>query len=83
MFPLRNKVDHILDLFNNLHFDLICLTETWLKDNSAISASLNINNIRFVQLNRLGPHLGGGVGIIYKSNLNLINSTDLALEKSV
>ena len=63
MFPLfRNKVDHTFDLFNDLHFDLICLTETWLKDNYvAISASLNINNLSFAQLNRLGPHLGGGV----------------------
>ena len=73
---IRNKVDHSLDLFN----DLICLTETWLKDNDiAISASLNINNLSFSQLNRLGPHLGGGVGILYNTNINLINSTDLAL----
>ena len=56
----------------------------WLKDNDiAIYASLNINNLICAQLNRLGPLLGGGVGILYKSNLNLINSTDLALENKI
>ena len=56
----------------------------WLKDNDiAIYASLNINNLICAKLNRLGSHLGGGVGILYKSNLNLINSTDLALENKI
>ena len=55
---IRNKVDHTLDLFNDIHLDLICLTETWHKYNDvAISASLNINNLSFAQLNGLGPIL--------------------------
>ena len=48
---IRNKVDHTLDLFNDLHLDLICLTEIWLKDNDvAICASLNITNLNLIEL---------------------------------
>ena len=47
-----------------------------------MSASLSINNLSFAQLKRLGPLIGGSVGILFKYNPNLINSTDLALEIS-
>ena len=59
---LTNKADHLLDVFNDLDLDIICLTETWLLDSDrAVISQLTSDSITFIQLNRPGPHRGGGI----------------------
>ena len=75
---IRNKIEIILDLFNDLDLDFLCLTETWLSNNDTpIISSLNTDTHCFVHLPRDGLHLGGGIGLLYNKNIKLTNNKDL------
>ena len=77
---LTNNADHILDVFNDLDLVIICLPETWLLDlDKAVICQLTSHSLTFTQLNRPSPHRGGGIGILFKSNIKLITSNDLFL----
>ena len=75
---IRNKIEIILDLLNDLDLDFLCLTETWLSNNDTpIISSLNTDTHCFVHLPRDGLHLGGGIGLLYNKNIKLTNNKDL------
>ena len=80
---IRNKVDIVNDIFNEHNLDILCITETWLKDDDIpITSCLNTHYNSFIHLPRLGPHYGGGVGVIYKNSLKLACKIDLSLKHS-
>ena len=75
---IRNKTDIIIDLMHDLDIDILCITETWLSDNDIlIISSLNTKSLRFTHLPLPGPNYGGGIGVLYRNNINLIHSSDL------
>ena len=56
------------------HFDLIAITETWLSDDDlSISSHLTPNKFTLIQHNR--SKIGGGVALLYNSNLTVINTS--------
>ena len=56
------------------HFDLIAITETWLSDDDlSISSQLTPNKFTLIQHNR--SKIGGGVALLYNSNLTVINTS--------
>ena len=56
------------------HFDLIAITETWLSDDDlSISSQLTPNKFTLIQDNR--SKKGGGVALLYNSNLTVINTS--------
>ena len=56
------------------HFDLIAITETWLSDDDlSISSQLTPNKFTLIQHNR--SKKGGGVALLYNSNLTVINTS--------
>ena len=80
---IRNKVDIVNDIFNEHNLDILCITETWLKDDDIpIISCLNTHYNSFIHLPRLGPHYGRGVGVIYKNSLKLACKIDLSLKHS-
>ncbi|ESN97198.1 hypothetical protein HELRODRAFT_178316 [Helobdella robusta] len=50
-----------------IKFDLVAVTETWLRD--ATSALINLSGFKFVCVNRIG-NIGGGVGLFVRDGLN-------------
>jgi exonuclease III len=70
---LRNKTLSITDYAIENHIDIMAFTETWLspgnKDDSTI-ATLCPKGYNFMHLPR-STGTGGGVGLLYKSNLDL------------
>ena len=68
---LKNKAcilhDHVVE--NNI--DILGLTETWIKPyDSAVCANLTPNRYSFKNIHRPNQK-GGGVGLLYKSNLDV------------
>ena len=57
-------IDHI----NDCDYDIIGLSETWLRNNID-NAQIHINNFNFIRLDRINGR-GGGVGIFIKQNIN-------------
>ena len=51
-------------------------------DDIPIISCLNTHYNSFIHLPRLGPHYGGGVGVIYKNSLKLACKIDLSLKHS-
>lgn len=64
----RTDLDFLYD-----NFDLVALTETWLKDDtsSAVLAELVPRGYELKHCPRPGSRRGGGVGLIYRSSLNV------------
>ena len=49
---LTNKADHLLDVFNDLYLDIICLTETLLLDSDrTVISQLTSHSLTFTQSN--------------------------------
>lgn len=76
---LKNKAsilhDHVIE--NNI--DILGLTETWIKHyDSAVCADLTPNGYSFKNIHRPDKK-GGGVGILYKSNLDILFHPDKKL----
>ena len=66
-----NKVEDIKDLVVDKHLDLMCISETWLKDRGSESVLINLapptyKVKSYPRLNRVG----GGIAFIYKDNLH-------------
>ena len=73
---IRNKMDFITDYICEHDLDIIALTETWLTDDpkdTANTSKLTPEGYSFVHLPR-SDRQGGGVGVLYKSCINMIFS---------
>ena len=80
---VRNKTDIIIVLMHDLYIDIFCITETWLSDKDIpIISSLNTQSLKFTHLPRTGPNYGGGIGVLYRNNIKLIQSSYLHLDHS-
>ena len=68
-----NKTDSLSDYITTNDFDLIALTETWLQEDTPQSLIQDLvpNDYSIKHLPRQGARRGGGVGVIYKSNIDV------------
>ena len=54
---------------NSKEPDIICLTETWLK----ITTKFKISNYKIFRSDRFDQRLGGGVAILIKHNIRIVD----------
>ncbi|XP_060553020.1 uncharacterized protein LOC132714233 [Ruditapes philippinarum] len=78
---VKNKTIAICDFILSNDFDIVAITETWLSSSvdKVCSSELVPNGYKMKQVPRPAKMRGGGVAIIYKSNINfkvLTSSTD-------
>ena len=67
-----NKSTEVLEIFDENNVDVLCITETWLKENDTVRiAELTSLGHKFIHNPRLGKS-GGGVGLLYKPELTLL-----------
>ncbi|XP_071784465.1 uncharacterized protein [Asterias amurensis] len=67
-----NKPTEVLEIFDENNVDVLCITETWLKENDTVTiAELTSLGHRFIHNPRMGKS-GGGVGLLYKPELALL-----------
>ena len=66
-----NKSADILEVFNERNVDVMAITETWLKSKDTVTPSnLTSQGHKFVHNCRINKS-GGGVGLLYKPDVNL------------
>jgi len=68
-----NKSLAIADFILDQDLDILCITETWLKDNGATSyciSELTPPGFSFIHVPRPSAR-GGGVGLVYRSTINV------------
>ena len=75
---LLNKIDHLRDIINYSHPDVILLCETWL--NTRTIELVEINGYKLFSKNRI-DRIGGGVAILLKRELRSRCRDDLCVEK--
>ena len=63
---LRNKFSDLEDILNTNLYELIFITETWLKDTELSSTVINSQRYGIIRNDRKGH--GGGVAAIYNAN---------------
>ena len=71
---VRNKADTINDFITEHNLDILFLTETWLRSGNVDHAEISDlvpNGYSFQHIPRKTKHRGGGVGIIFKSELSI------------
>ena len=83
-FNVRSLPKHIDQLTNficglNLKFDVIGISETWMKENSPV---VQIPNYSFLCKGRQSK-AGGGVGLYVKSDLDFTIRDDLSIDQAV
>ena len=68
-----NKTDSLSDFISTNDFDLIALTETWLQEETPQSVIRDLvpDNYSIKHVPRPGTRRGGGVGVIYKSSIDI------------
>ena len=68
-----NKTDSISDYITTNDFDLVALTETWLQEGTPQSVLKDLvpDNYSIRHIPRPGGRRGGGIGIIYKSAIDI------------
>ena len=78
---LPKNHDSIVNLLKLLQFDfdVICLSETWLKDSGEM---YSIPNYSFVNKNRR-LRAGGGVGIYINNNVHYISRSDVSISDTL
>ena len=74
---LLNKIDHLRDIINYSHPDVILLCETWL--NTRTLDLVEIKGYKLVNKIRV-DRIGGGVGILMKKELRTRSRDDLCVE---
>ena len=74
---LLNKIDHLRDIINYSHPDVILLCETWL--NTRTLDLVEIKGYKLVSKIRV-DRIGGGVGILMKKELRTRCRDDLCVE---
>ena len=74
---LLNKIDHLHDIINYSHPDVILLCETWL--NTRTLELVEIKGYKLVSKVRV-DRIGGGVGILMKKELRTRSRDDLCVE---
>ena len=68
---IRNKTVDLVDYVYENKFDLVAITETWLRDiDDAIRVELCPDGYKFVDFPRVRCG-GGGIGLLYKNNLRV------------
>jgi exonuclease III len=69
---LNNKVENVMNFLEDYNISIFFVTETWLTDqNNNTTARIKDRGYRVYHTSRNGK-AGGGVGIIYKSSINLV-----------
>ena len=59
------------------------LTETWLIElDSTVISQLKSNSYKCTQVYRISGRFGGGVGILFKNNIELLDTSSLHLPES-
>jgi len=67
------KIPMVLDHFVESNLDVCLVTETWIKESDDITrGKLNVGGIKFLDQSRLARGIGGGTGILFKSNIHVI-----------
>ena len=68
-----NKAESLCDFITTYDFDIIALTETWVKNDtpSAVMCDLIPQGYSIKQLPRPGQRRGGGVALIYRSSIQV------------
>ena len=77
-------------MINEYQFDIVALTETWLRDDKDLLDYVKISSYNFVYRNREQKH-GGGVGAYLKEkldfkireDLNTLDTTIMAMNKKI
>ena len=73
---VRNKVDSISQSIIDSKYLITAITETWLTYNdSELSSQLTHQGYNVILVNRSTPSRGGGLALVYSSNLKLVFST--------
>ena len=75
---LLNKLDHLRDIINYSHPDVILLCETWL--NARTTDLVEVKGYKLISKARI-DRIGGGVGILLKKDLRSRCRDDLCVEK--
>lgn len=79
---VRNKTGLIIDHVMGNKIDFCVLTETWLKDEDSVSiSSLSPPGYLFHNCPRPSQRIGGGIGLMYRVNLQ-ISRTDSGEKRS-
>ena len=73
---LLSSFDEFKNLIHTYNFDIVAMSETWLKDNSALLQYVNIQDYQLHYNNR-DKIKGGGVGCYVKSNLECKRRVDI------
>ena len=68
---LKNKTDLVHDYLSDHNLDLMLFTECWLNGNDLAARKLENNGTFRLMLNPRSNRTGGGVGCLYRSNLNI------------
>ena len=69
---VRNKTLAISDFTTDLNIDIMALTETWLNsDDEAFITEICPEGFKFIHAPRNNNKRGGGVGLLFKNNLQM------------
>ena len=74
----RNKADLLVDYVLENDFDLIAMSETWLKtgnDDRKIKGDITPDGYKLISIPRVGRR-GGGIALLYKKTLSVTSVTD-------
>ena len=73
---VRNKVDLITQSIIDSDCSISAITETWLtNDDSALASQLTPDGFKLLLANRSTSHRGGGLALLFSSELKLISSS--------
>ena len=75
---VRNKVDFITQLIINYNFSISAINDTWLTTNdSALYSQLTPDGFKVLFANKYTSHRGGGLALLFSSELKIISSSTL------
>ena len=73
---VRNKVDLITQTIIDSNYSISAITKTWLtNDDYAIASQLTPDGFKLLLANRSTSHRGGGLALLFSSELKLISLT--------
>ena len=73
---VRNKVDLITQLIIDSNCSISAITETWLtNDDSALASQMTPDGFKLLLANMSTSHRGGGLALLFSSELKLISSS--------
>ena len=79
---LSSTFDEFHVMLNECQFDIITMSETWLKDNQKLLDYVDIPGYNLEYTNRDSKR-GGGVGVYIKETFTYTERKDINLDKSI